>query len=110
VLVRILSCLALLNAAVMAQPGFLLGADYSEWLYPNAGQMQIATDGSGALYILSVLPGTSLSSQPVFRVTKLSADFGERRAFGALHHREHFRFLVARLTLRGRTRMNLGCH
>jgi uncharacterized protein (TIGR03437 family) len=74
-LVRILSCLALLNAAVMAaQPGFLLGADYSEWLYPNAGQMQIATDGSGALYILSVLPGTSLSSQPVFRVTKLSAD------------------------------------
>jgi uncharacterized protein (TIGR03437 family) len=75
VLVRILSCLALLNAAVMAaQPGFLLGADYSEWLYPNAGQMQIATDGSGALYILSVLPGTSLSSQPVFRVTKLSAD------------------------------------
>ena len=74
VLVRILSCLALLNAAVMAQPGFLLGPDYSEWLYPNAGNMQIATDGSGALYILSVLTGTSLSSQPVFRVTKLSAD------------------------------------
>ncbi|MEO7143925.1 MAG: hypothetical protein ABI165_10550 [Bryobacteraceae bacterium] len=74
-LVRILFCLALLNAAVMAtQPGFLLGPDYSEWLYPNAGQMQIATDGSGALYILSVLTGTSLSSQPVFRVTKLSAD------------------------------------
>ena len=57
-----------------AQPGFLLGPDYSDWLYPNAGQMQIATDGSGALYILSVLTGTSLSSQPVFRVTKLSAD------------------------------------
>ena len=74
-LVRILSCLALFNAAVMAtQPGFLLGADYSEWLYPNAGKMQIATDGSGALYILSVFPGTSLSSPPVFRVTKLSAD------------------------------------
>lgn len=71
VLVRILSCLALLNAAVMAaQPGFLLGADYSEWLYPNAGKMQIATDGSGALYILSVF----FSSPPVFRVTKLSAD------------------------------------
>ena len=68
-LVRILSCLALLNAAVMAaQPGFLLGVDYSEWLYPNAGNMQIATDGSGALYILSALPGA------VFRVTKLSAD------------------------------------
>jgi uncharacterized protein (TIGR03437 family) len=52
----------------MAQPGFLLGPDYSEWLYPNAGNMQIATDGSGALYILSALPGA------VFRVTKLSAD------------------------------------
>ncbi len=74
VLVRILSCLALLNAAVMAQPGFLLGADYSEWLYPNASKMQIATDGSGALYILSVLPGASQSSPSVFRVTKLSAD------------------------------------
>ena len=75
VLVRILSCLALLNAAVMAaQPGFLLGPDYSEWLYPNAGKMQIATDGSGALYILSFFPGTSLSPPPVFRVTKLSAD------------------------------------
>ncbi len=72
-LVRIFSCLALflswLNGAVMAaQSGFLLGADYSEWLYPNAGQMQIATDGSGALYVLSALPGA------VFRVTKLSAD------------------------------------
>ncbi len=75
VLVRILSCLGLflawLNAPVMAaQPGFLLGPDYSEWLYPNADQMQIATDGSGALYILSAF----LSSPPVFRVTKLSAD------------------------------------
>jgi uncharacterized protein (TIGR03437 family) len=75
VLLRILSCLALLNAAVMAaQPGFLLGADYSEWLYPNANEIQIATDGSGALYILSVFPGTSLGSPSVFRVTKLSAD------------------------------------
>ncbi len=57
-----------------AQPGFLLGPDYSEWLYPNAGEMKIATDGSGALYILSVFPGTSLTSPSVFRVTKLSAD------------------------------------
>jgi uncharacterized protein (TIGR03437 family) len=74
-LVRILFCLALLNAAVMAaQPGFLLGADYSEWLYPNANEIQIATDGSGALYILSVFPGASLSPPSVFRVTKLSAD------------------------------------
>src|SRR5579863_4429400 len=72
VLVRILSCLAFLNAAVMAaKPGFLLGADYSEWLYPTANEIQIATDGSGALYILSVFPGTSLSSPSVFRVTKL---------------------------------------
>lgn len=74
VLVRILSCLALFlawsNAAVMAQPGFLLGSDYSEWLYPTASNVQIATDGSGAVYILSVF----LSSPPVFRVTKLSAD------------------------------------
>jgi uncharacterized protein (TIGR03437 family) len=75
VLVRIRSCLALFlawsNAAAMAaQPGFLLGADYSESLYPNAGNMQIATDGSGALYILSAF----LSSPPVFRVTKVSAD------------------------------------
>jgi uncharacterized protein (TIGR03437 family) len=53
-----------------AQPRFLLGADYSEWLDPNASIMQIATDGSGALYILSAF----LSSPPVFRVTKVSAD------------------------------------
>ncbi len=58
----------------MAQPGFLLGPDYSEWLYPNACEMQIATDGSGALYILSVLSGNCPSSPSVFRVTKLSAD------------------------------------
>ena len=70
-----LSCLALLCAAVMAaEPAFLLGGDYSEWLYPNAGEMRIATDSSGALYILSVFPGASLNSPPVFRVTKLSAD------------------------------------
>lgn len=74
-LVSILCGLVSLNAVAMAaQPGFLLGADYSEWLYPNAGKMEIATDGSGALYILSVFPGTSLSSPSVFRVTKLSAD------------------------------------
>ena len=64
----------MLNAAVTAQPGFVLGPDYSEWLYPNACQMQIATDGSGVLYILSVLSGNCPSSQRVFRVTKLSAD------------------------------------
>ncbi len=57
-----------------AQPGFLLGPDYSEWLYSNADEMQIATDGSGALYILSVFPGASPGSSSVFRVTKLSAD------------------------------------
>jgi len=59
---------------MVAQPAFLLGTDYSEWLYPNADTMQIATDGSGALYILSVISGNSPSSPSTFRVTKLSAD------------------------------------
>jgi len=36
-----------------ASSGFLLGADYSEWL--PAYVTQIATDSSGALYILSAL-------------------------------------------------------
>jgi len=57
-----------------AQPGFLLGSDYSEWLYPSAGNMRIAADSSGALYILSIFPGTSLSNPPTYLVTKLSAD------------------------------------
>lgn len=51
---RRLLCLALsIAAGAMAQsPGFLLGADYSEWLPLNPTQM--ATDSYGALYILSV--------------------------------------------------------
>jgi uncharacterized protein (TIGR03437 family) len=55
----------------MAQPSsFLLGIDYSEWTVPNA--TQIATDSSGAIYILSAFtdsypPGPSW-------VTKISAD------------------------------------
>jgi uncharacterized protein (TIGR03437 family) len=63
-------CLFLLlvcAAEAIASPGFLLGVNYSEWLNvaPNTGA-QIATDGSGALYILSN-PSASV-------VTKLSAD------------------------------------
>ena len=47
--------------------GFLLGVNYSEWLnYPPNGGLEIATDSSGSLYILS----NNISST----VTKLSAD------------------------------------
>lgn len=63
--IRILLCLALLSAAGVhaASSGFLLGIDYSEWILNNEVATQIATDSSGALYILS--PSS---------VTKLSAD------------------------------------
>jgi uncharacterized protein (TIGR03437 family) len=37
--------------AIAAAPGFLLGADYSEWLPPNVSH--IGTDNSGAIYVLS---------------------------------------------------------
>jgi len=70
---KALLCLALLSAtgAVAASSGFLLGADYSEWLPPYI--TQIATDGSGALYILSACTQTTTYS-PYPCVTKLSAD------------------------------------
>ena len=66
----------LLPSAFAADNGFRLGTDYTEWLYPNAGlnTSQIATDRAGAVYILSIFPGTSLSSPPKFLVTKLSSD------------------------------------
>ena len=69
---RTLLCLALLsaNGATAATSGFLLGVDYSEWLAPNA--RQIATDRSGALYILSAF-AISTDTPPSW-VTKLSAD------------------------------------
>jgi uncharacterized protein (TIGR03437 family) len=68
---RTLLCLALLSVnGVAAASGFLLGVDYSEWLTPNV--RQIATDRSGALYILSD-PSISTASPPS-SVTKLSAD------------------------------------
>lgn len=61
---KALACLAMLSvAAVAATPGFQLGVDYSEWTVPN-GASQIATDSSGAIYLLSVSG----------YVTKLSAD------------------------------------
>jgi uncharacterized protein (TIGR03437 family) len=73
---RLLLCLAGLvllsaTAAIAAQPGFLLGADYSEWAPPATSA--IATDSSGALYLLSnscQVTGAPISSC----VTKLSAD------------------------------------
>jgi uncharacterized protein (TIGR03437 family) len=69
---RTLLCLALWSAsgATAATSAFLLGVDYSEWLSPNA--VQIATDRSGALYILSAV--RSASPPPPSLVTKLSAD------------------------------------
>jgi uncharacterized protein (TIGR03437 family) len=54
-----------------ASSGFLLGADYSEWL--PAYVTQIATDSSGALHILSTCSQTTTSS-PYPCVTKLSPD------------------------------------
>jgi uncharacterized protein (TIGR03437 family) len=69
---RTLLCVALLSAsgATAATSGFLLGVDYSEWLGVNV--TQIATDRSGALYILSTFP-ESRGATPSW-VTKLSAD------------------------------------
>jgi uncharacterized protein (TIGR03437 family) len=71
--VKALLCLALLSAtgAAAASSGFLLGADYSEWLPPYIAQ--IATDISGALYILSTCTQTTTYS-PYPCVTKLSPD------------------------------------
>jgi hypothetical protein len=64
--------LALFSArAVMASSatGFVMGLDYSEWLdYPSISTiLQIATDGSGSLYILS----TSTPPPSSSTVTKL---------------------------------------
>ena len=69
---RTLLCFAFLSTtgATAATSGFLLGVDYSEWLNPNA--VQIATDRSGALYILSAV--RSSSPIPPSSVTKVSAD------------------------------------
>jgi uncharacterized protein (TIGR03437 family) len=74
---RVLFCLALLGAAraEAATPGFLLGIDYTEWgpNYLLLGGGQIATDGAGALYILSLCSIPAPSTLP-FCVTKLSPD------------------------------------
>lgn len=51
--------------------GFLLGLDYSQWLLPN--MQKIATDGSGAIYVLSNA-GSTGPEAPLSTVTKLSAD------------------------------------
>jgi uncharacterized protein (TIGR03437 family) len=55
------------TAAMAASSGFLLGVDYSEWADPTA--VQIATDASGKLYILSLCTNSDLSC-----VTKVSGD------------------------------------
>jgi uncharacterized protein (TIGR03437 family) len=59
-----LLCLALLSAASAraASSGFLLGIDYSEWILNNESATQIATDASGALYILSPSAVTKMSA------------------------------------------------
>ena len=64
----VFALLALLSAtAGMAQSsGFLLGVNYSEWTPANV--TEIATDSSGALYVLSACATASSC------VTKLSAD------------------------------------
>lgn len=76
-LVKTVFCVALLSAtaAIAATSGFLLGVDYSEWTATNASQ--IATDSSGALYILTSFPspGVLPPADPTPSwVTKLSAD------------------------------------
>ncbi len=65
--VRIFFALILVDAGSLSAvtAGFLLGANYSEWAPP--GTSTIATDSSGALYILANCPAGSC-------VTKLSAD------------------------------------
>ncbi|MEO8096964.1 MAG: hypothetical protein ABI811_04640 [Acidobacteriota bacterium] len=67
------SLLALLWASLLASaaPNFVLGLDYSQWMI--AGFRAMATDGSGAMYLLraETTPGVNgLRSS----VTKLSAD------------------------------------
>ncbi|MGA2184710.1 MAG: hypothetical protein ABSH47_16950 [Bryobacteraceae bacterium] len=74
---KTLLCLALLSATgvIAASSGFLLGVDYSEWTATNA--TQIATDSSGALYILSSFPSPGVlppANPTPSWVTKLSAD------------------------------------
>lgn len=53
-----------------ATTGFVLGVDFSEWLMPHV--TQIATDSSGALYILSA--GSNVFAAPPTLITKLSSD------------------------------------
>lgn len=73
---RALLGILLLPSAFAAGNSFRLGSDYAEWLYPNAGlnASQLSTDGAGAVYILSIIPGTSLSNPPKFLVSKVSPD------------------------------------
>lgn len=58
----------LFAASAAASSSGVLGVDYSEWLAPAT---QLATDTSGALYLLANCPA---SGAPTSCVTKLSAD------------------------------------
>jgi uncharacterized protein (TIGR03437 family) len=69
---RMLLCLALPSAAAAATSGFLLGADYGEWALPYQSTTQIATDSTGALYILSACAYIFVNAPSC--VTKVSAD------------------------------------
>jgi uncharacterized protein (TIGR03437 family) len=62
---------AMIASVASADSGFLLGLDYSQWLVPNVAKL--ATDSSGAIYILSNA-GASGQNTPPSTVTKLSAD------------------------------------
>jgi len=66
---KLFVCLAMwsVTSVTAATSAFLLGVDYSEWI--NINPIQIATDSSGSLYLLSEAPGTGYGL-----VTKLSAD------------------------------------
>ena len=84
-------CLALASAigAMCESSGFLLGVDYSEWA--DSGATQMATDSSGALYMLS--SGTSCAVSAPSCVIKLSAE-GK-----TILWRNNLPFAVSRMTV-----------
>jgi len=67
----LIGLLCVLGSCAGATPGFVLGVDYSEWAPPSI--TQIATDASGAIYLLSSYPREG-SNTPPSTVTKLTAD------------------------------------
>jgi uncharacterized protein (TIGR03437 family) len=70
--VRQFLCLILLNAtgASAATSAFLLGVNYSEWLnFPVNNGAQLATDNSGAIYILTNALQSNIASSTVTKLT-----------------------------------------